>query len=510
MNIILRPNSVRSRFVLALGFAGLLLATPIGCSSDKDGGTDAPSDSGGLSAEDILDGETSDTERLDTSSDTASDSASDTTADLSEDTEPSRDDLELVAVQNPSNSLSYFINWTTPEAVPTVLDVDCGADYQEHFEDDQARTEHEVFVMGLFDGAQCEATATFGPDDEATGSTTFSAGPLPDVLPQLEIPVAESDKIQQGWTLFNLSNFINSVPLMLAMVDHQGRYRWYHQVATSHHGSDNDLRTVDGGVLLGGTWGNIFPQIIDWQGKVLWKRELPTHHAVRPMEDDKLIYLQISRKCNGGMRSDQVRIYDRSEDKVTWEWHICEHWQPENPVPDWPHLNSVAPIDAGQSVLLSARNQHSIFKVNLSSGDIEWILGQKGDFTMADEDLFFRQHAPEVQPNGNIVLFDNGTFGTREHSRAIEIAYDTTEMTAEVVWEYRPSPDIFTPIWGDADRLQNGNTLVTFGRSEEGKASHIIEADDAGNKVWQLVTPDTWGWYRAERVVSPPKGHIVE
>lgn len=82
--------------------------------------------------------------------------------------------------------------------------------------------------------------------------------------------------------------------------------------------------------------------------------------------------------------------------------------------------------------------------------------------------------------------------------------------TAEVVWEYRPDPDIYTPIWGDADRMDNGNTLMTYGERQEDITSHLIEVTPDKQKVWELIAPLKWSWYRAERVVSPHTGHVID
>ena len=74
-------------------------------------------------------------------------------------------------------------------------------------------------------------------------------------------------------------------------------------------------------------------------------------------------------------------------------------------------------------------------------------------------------------------------------------------MTAEIVWRFEPDPVIFSQIWGDADRLANGNTLVTFGLrvTDEDRESHIIEVDADAAVLWDLVFPPRWGVYRAER-----------
>lgn len=83
-------------------------------------------------------------------------------------------------------------------------------------------------------------------------------------------------------------------------------------------------------------------------------------------------------------------------------------------------------------------------------------------------------------------------------------------MTASVVWEFRPSPDLFASIWGDADRLSNGNTLMSFGGVQSSASTLLIEADAAGAEVWRLETELRWGAYRAERIASPLKGYFVE
>ncbi len=160
--------------------------------------------------------------------------------------------------------------------------------------------------------------------------------------------------------------------------------------------------------------------------------------------------------------------------------------------------------------MISARNQSALFKVDRSSGEVVWRLGVDGDFSRSDgvdEPAFLRQHAPEIQPDGNIVLFDNDS-NDRPYSRAVEISYDTDEMTMEVAWAYRTDPDIYAGIWSDADRLENGNTLAAFGRRQEDQGSILQEVTDDETVVWDLRSPNKWGWYRAERLPDPPSGFV--
>lgn len=68
------------------------------------------------------------------------------------------------------------------------------------------------------------------------------------------------------------------------------------------------------------------------------------------------------------------------------------------------------------------------------------------------------------------------------------------QPTARVVWEYRETPDFFSQWGGDADRLPNGNTLIT-----DCTNGRILEVTMEGEKVWEVFVED-WDIYRSERI----------
>jgi outer membrane protein assembly factor BamB len=86
-----------------------------------------------------------------------------------------------------------------------------------------------------------------------------------------------------------------------------------------------------------------------------------------------------------------------------------------------------------------------------------------------------------VLDDGHILLFDNGI--ARGWSRALEM----DPMTGAVVWEYKaPNPrDFFSASRGAAQRLPNGNTLLTD--SDHGTA---FEVTPAGEVVWRYNCPE--------------------
>jgi len=417
----------------------------------------------------------------------------------------------LAVIANPANVLSLFVEWRTDHPVPTRLEVVCTSAYAHEFGDEEPATAHAVFVAGLVAESECTLSVQARDDAGRVGqaSALATVGSLPDILPELQLVASEESLMQPGWTLFNLTNSFDKPPLLVVAVDEQGRYRWYHQRATGHPGSDTDVRAVAEGLLVGGTHGQVWPAIIGWDGTVLWEKKINMHHEIRPYgEEGHLLYLVDVKACEHPYSSGAVMEYDRAADKVVWQWAICEHYTPAELKSDWSHLNTAEVFPGGQALLVSSRNQDALLKVDRATGEVLWKVGQQGDFELGYGADFYRQHAPEIQPDGHILLFDNGLKGVRDYSRALELAYDEVSGTAWRVWEYRAEPDVFAPIWGDADRLPNGNTLITFGLRDKHQQSHLVEVSADKQEAWHLVLPARWGVYRAERLVKPMYGYV--
>jgi hypothetical protein len=427
---------------------------------------------------------------------------------------------DVSVLPNPSNTLSKYVEWSTTAPADTELVVTCGQQWQQTYTDDELVEDHEVFVMGLWDGASCEYTARSESEDGATGVRTgeFEAGPLPDQLADITVHTHEADSVQPGWTMFNLINSEDNVPATAAMVDHRGRYRWYHQRSTSGSGADTELRPMDDGLLFAGTRNQFGPAKFDWEGNTEWSRDIYMHHEIRPSEDGEHIYYLDKRdQCDGDHNSDTVVKYSLEDDEVVDEWVLCQYWTPEGEElsNDWSHLNTIEPFPDEEAFLLSSRNRSTLIKLDVANDQIDWRMGIDGQFGLEGDNRFFKQHAPEIQPDGNIVLFDNGVRSregphTREWSRTMEISYDTDTMEAEVVWTHRPDPDVFAVYWGDADRLDNGNTMGVYGQRKTNpeRNSHIIEATESGETVWHIELATKWGTYRADRLVDPPVGYV--
>jgi len=226
-------------------------------------------------------------------------------------------------------------------------------------------------------------------------------------------------------------------------------------------------------------WSNLdADHVPNLEGLVLNLDSKVTHDADRLPNGNTLVVY------GGDEKSDAQVKEINPEGEIVWSWYAKDHFD-EPPYNDiyyqgWLHTNAVTRLPNGNT-LISPRNFDFIVELD-PQGSVVRTIG---------EGVFFGQHDPEVLPNGNVLLANHG----KPH-RAIEFDPET----GEIVWEYTVRDPDNWPV-RDADRLPNGNTLITGTRT-------IIEVTPEGKIVWQLTLDATfdreeaagYGFYKAERI----------
>jgi outer membrane protein assembly factor BamB len=162
-----------------------------------------------------------------------------------------------------------------------------------------------------------------------------------------------------------------------------------------------------------------------------------------------------------------------------------------HPLGDYLHTNSIEVLPeivlggrdsrfrAG-NILSCQRNTNTIFIVDRESGEVVWTWGA------AD---LVGPHHPIMLANGNILVYDNGGQAgyprrTRLYSRLVEL----DPVSGEIVWTYvHDAPGMFhhgffSPSWGSAQRLPNGNTF-----SLDANLGRLFEVTRQGELVWEYV-----------------------
>lgn len=235
--------------------------------------------------------------------------------------------------------------------------------------------------------------------------------------------------------------------------------------------------------------------------------------ADSPLEDDRLI--EVSWDGN-----------------IVWEWVASDHidelgfaddarkaikaapgFNTARGSFDWLHINSATYVGpnhwfdegdkrfAPNNVIISSR-QASLLAIVGRDGSIVWRLGP--DFSLSRELRAIRQiigqHHAHIIPKGlpgagNLLVFDNGGAsgygfanpialdGTGAFARAGSRILEINPVTLDLVWSYS-GPKFYSSNISGAQRLPNGNTLIT-----EGASGRLFEVTKEGTIVWEYMYP---------------------
>jgi outer membrane protein assembly factor BamB len=155
------------------------------------------------------------------------------------------------------------------------------------------------------------------------------------------------------------------------------------------------------------------------------------------------------------------------------------------PRPDLLHTNTIEILDGRLAAQCPAFRAGNLLISVLELDTVAVLDPDRGEIVWALTGPWRKQHQPTVVGRGSLLVFDNLGAGP-DRSRVLEI----DPFTQEVLWRYGGdrATDFFSKTLGTAQRLPNGNTLIT--ESENGRA---FEVTPDGSVVWELVSPHRAG-----------------
>lgn len=184
---------------------------------------------------------------------------------------------------------------------------------------------------------------------------------------------------------------------------------------------------------------------------------------------------------------DQVFMVNTETEIIEWLWDA----QSDYPVDgggaypqDWAHINDVEYIKEGTNagrVMVSLRNQDQVAFIDTEEGLMKnWTLGAENNYS-----VMYEQHNPDYIPESKggpaVVVADS------ENGRVQEFQREDGNWTRSWEWSDRQMQ------WPrDADRLPNGNTLVT-----DTHGNRVVEIAPDGDIEWQVESTLP---YEAERL----------
>lgn len=315
---------------------------------------------------------------------------------------------------------------------------------------------------------------------------------------------------------------------------------WSFTYANERVNAHHDMEVLSNGNILMLVWE--FYTVDEMLAVGMSPENLPT---VQDMLDNGIAEADIP-EVGAILWTDSIIEVDPTTNEIVWEWHVWDHliqdydeslpnfgdpaehperidinYKGQRFLGDWQHANSIDYNPELDQIALSLRNYSELWIIDHSTTSEEAASSEGGNAgrggnllyrwgnpeayrqgTREDQQLF-RQHDVQWIPTGhpgegNLLVFSNGdSFRDRAFSTVVEIVPPlnddgTYALTDGVfgpdapVWEWSATPpeDMFAPFVSGAQRLPNGNTLIT-----EGTEGHLREVNPDGEIVWEYISP---------------------
>lgn len=143
--------------------------------------------------------------------------------------------------------------------------------------------------------------------------------------------------------------------------------------------------------------------------------------------------------------------------------------------------------------------------IDRESSNVDWILGPEGDFALTEGSWFAHQHSPQWQPDGSLLMYDNGVEApsgvtTDALARAVRYELDLDAFTASQVWEL-DEQDVSSPFAGDANLLPTSGHYIVLDSTvltKDGFRPRLREVDPTASPMvqWTLDLPAPYLAYR--------------
>lgn len=365
-----------------------------------------------------------------------------------------------------------------------------------------AAKEHILPIYGLYDGYENTVVLTLG-----NGKTS-----------EIKIEVEELNINRAHYCNTTYEYFGNDIMILSTTTpliesattcgfDYAGDLRWVITEKASW-----DIKKLANGRLLVTSYRSMQKPYytvglmeVDMCGKIYFEYRLPGgfHHDAVELENGNIL------AASNYDLNESVEDYIVEIDRKTGE--IVKSWDLRNILPreqgkagdwnhhDWFHNNSVWYDKATNSITLSGRHQDAVINIDYDTSKLNWIIGdpegwgeewQKYFFknvTKGDFDWQYEQHAARILPNGDVFLFDNGTYRSKTEekrvppgenfSRGVIYRIDTDKMEIEQVWQYgkERGAEFYSPYICNVDYYGEGHYMIHSGGIATYRGKHTDE-----------------------------------
>ncbi len=395
-------------------------------------------------------------------------------------------------------------------------------------------------LIGLYPNTSNKVNIEFENNGlKSTKTITIKTEPLPAGFPDIEINKCERDGMEAGFHAcdFHMANNgrFHSTPFIF---DDKGAVRWYLNLAFINRMA-GPFQQFENGDLVVGTRTHIykFDMLGNIKSSFQMNPQYGIHHDLTELPNGQILALVGKRNQKALIKGEEMTtdndftiLLEKDNQNVLKEWDMAKiidvnrsdiNTTREN---DWIHSNSLHYNPVDSTILISGKNQ-GVIKHSWDN-ELEWILAphqnwnkagrngqghetkkylltavdanekpysidiQMGTSSHEDFDFPWGQHASKLLPNGNLLLFDNGSprnyNGVNKYSRVVEYEINEKNKTVKQIWQYgkERGEKLYSSIVSDVDYLENTeNILMTSGyiMDDNMQKAKIIEIDRSNN-----------------------------
>jgi len=353
---------------------------------------------------------------------------------------------------------------------------------------------HILPIYGLYPGEKNKVE--FVLDNGSKKIIRIETDPLNSFLSKAKVLKKVEGSFAEGLTFCDPATS-SSENIFTMAYDSNGDIRWY----LKQEGRSMPTRRLNNGRILSTTVkkvnGNYYSYGIcemDLIGKIYKEYAVPggQHHDHYEMPNGNLI--ACGNELNLSTKEDVAYEIDRKTGKIVKTFDMKQYFSKTDGGSynqkgvDWFHLNSISYNKATNTIMFSGRNIDAVVGIDYKTKKLKWILGTTEGWKNVDKGKFlkstgkgfewqFAQHAADFLPNGDIILFDNGSYRAKRtnpsdvvkavnnYSRGVRYRIDTKTMTVSQIWQFgkERGPDWYSHFISDSDYLGDNHYLLTSG-----------------------------------------------
>lgn len=424
--------------------------------------------------------------------------------------DPPRNGIDLTAknlriINDATSALSARVQFSLNAVGDAMLVItDKGTGEEKRTPVSTEKINHNITITGLKEKTTYSVKVQVKDRDQSFGTTaeqTFTTAAIPADVKAFYKP-EENPLSETNGSHFLFNSRVG--PACIYFIDHQGKVVWYRttqnvlkMVRLTRNNTllcledENNTSFGDGNVILELSLGGDTLFYVR-QGTKGFDKSV--HHDLYLNHRGNVVAVTNVYKPGITIPGDGIIEFDRSGNKI-WEWTTFDSPDAaETGISNQPWINSLVQ-DNDNNYIVSLRSFSQVWKINSTNGAVMWKLGKGGNVQMETADEFQFQHYAHRNPQGDIMLFDNGS-ATRPVTRLMSFTIDEQQKKATRKLKVELPANLYSAIMGSTMLMPDQSIL-----SASSNNSQFVKMNAAGQVLWSVKIAQPI--YRAEYVGNP-------